>query len=103
MTGTKDTSPIGNSTVESRLAVFPALPKGDKYELVLHNAEHNAFGERRLPGETEKRNPNHHRAILALSTAFWDAYLMEDEKALQWLKSDDVRSVLEELDRWQKK
>ena len=104
MTGTKDSSPIGNSTVESRLEVFPALPKGDKYELVLFNAEHNAFGERRLPGEREKRNPNHHRAILALSTAFWDAYLKEDDEAKAWLKSDAVvNDILEDKDRWQKK
>lgn len=103
MTGTEDHSPIGNSTVESRLAVFPALPEGDKYELVLHNAEHSAFGERRLPGDKGKRNPNHHRAILALSTAFWDAYLKEDENALKWLENDNARSVLEVLDRWQRK
>ncbi|QXD25745.1 dienelactone hydrolase family protein [Opitutia bacterium ISCC 51] len=103
MTGTEDHSPIGNSTVESRLAVFPALPKGDKYELVLFNAEHSAFSERRLPGDKEKRNPNHHQAILALSTAFWDAYLKNDKEALAWLKSDEARSVLEEKDRWQRK
>ena len=103
MTGTKDLSPIGNATLESRLAVFPALPKGDKYELVLHNAEHSAFSERRLPRDTEERNPNHHRAILALSTAFWDAYLKKDVEALEWLKSDEARTVLEEKDRWQRK
>ena len=68
MTGTHDTSPIGNATVESRLAVFPALPPGDKYELVLNKAEHSAFGDRSLPGEREQRNPNHHRVILVLST-----------------------------------
>ena len=28
MTGTKDTAPIGDQTVESRLAVYPALPQG---------------------------------------------------------------------------
>ncbi len=33
------------------------------------------FGERALPGDSEQRNPNHHRAILALSTAFLDTYL----------------------------
>lgn len=104
MTGTKDGSPIGNTTAESRLEVFPALPEGDKYELLLHNAEHSAFGDRRLPGDREKRNPNHHRAILALSTAFWDAYLKEDSDAEEWLKSDAVKAdILEEKDRWQTK
>jgi predicted dienelactone hydrolase len=103
MTGTKDTSPIGNATVESRLAVFPALPAGDKYELVLDKAEHSAFGDRPLPGDREKRNPNHHRVILALSTAFWDTYLRDDEAAKTWLTGDRPRRLLEANDAWQMK
>jgi predicted dienelactone hydrolase len=103
MTGTKDTAPIGDQTVESRLLVFPALPAGDKYELVLDDAEHSAFGDRPLPGETGKRNPNHHRVILALSTAFWDAYLRGDADAKAWLEGDGPKSVLEPGDKWQKK
>jgi len=101
MTGTDDTSPIGNADVASRLLVFPNLPAGDKYELVLDGAEHSAFTERRLPGERLPRNPNHHRAILALSTAFWDAYLRQDAAALAWLKGDGPRGVLDAKDRWQ--
>ncbi len=103
MTGTKDVAPIGDADVASRLAVFPALPPGGKYELVLHNAEHSAFTERPLPGDTEKRNPNHHRAILALSTAFWDAWLRDDAAARAWLDGEGPRSVLEREDRWQRK
>jgi len=56
-----------------------------------------------LPGDKEARNPNHHRAILALSTAFWDAYLRGDAAARAWLDGDGPRSVLEPKDRWQKK
>ena len=103
MTGTHDTAPIGGQTVESRLAVFPALPPGDKYELVLDGAEHSAFTDRRLPGDTQPRNPNHHRAILALSTAFWDAYLREDTAAKAWLASYGPREILQTKDRWQRK
>jgi predicted dienelactone hydrolase len=103
MTGTKDTAPIGDQTVESRLAVFPALPPGNKYELVLDNAEHSVFTERPLPGEKERRNPNHRRVILALSTAFWDAYLRDDLQAKEWLDGDGPKSVLEQGDMWQKK
>ena len=81
MTGTKDVAPIGDQDVKSRLAVFQALPPGGKYELVLENAEHSVFTERPLPGDKEKRNPNHHRVILALSTAFWDTYLRDDDRS----------------------
>lgn len=102
MTGTNDTSPIGGQTAESRLEVYPNLPKTiDKYELVLHNGEHSAFSGRALPGDKQKRNPNHHKAILALSTAFWDAYLKDDPEAKQWLASSKSQSVVEEKDRWQ--
>jgi predicted dienelactone hydrolase len=102
MTGTKDTSPIGGQTVESRLEVYPNLPKTiDKYELVLDNAEHSSFSGRALPGDKQTRNPNHHKAILALSTAFWDAYLKDDQEAKNWLTSSKAKSVLEDKDRWQ--
>ncbi len=103
MTGTKDTAPIGDTDVASRLRVFPSLPPGDKYELVLADAEHSAFGDRALPGDRDPRNPNHHRAILALSTAFWDLYLRRDDAARAWLEGPGPRSVLEERDRWQLK
>ncbi|TWU35042.1 alpha/beta hydrolase family protein [Novipirellula artificiosorum] len=103
MTGTQDKAMIGNQTVASRLEVFPALPPGDKFELVLHNAEHSAFGDRRLPGETQTRNSNHHRVVLGLSTAFWDAYLRADDSAKQWLVGAGPSGLLQPNDRWQTK
>ncbi|MBN1809793.1 MAG: dienelactone hydrolase, partial [Planctomycetes bacterium] len=95
-----DTAPIGDADMESRLAVFPALPPGGKYELVLYGAEHSAFTDRALPGDSGPRNPNHHRVILALSTAFWDAYLRKDLAAKIWLDGDGPKTVLETLDMW---
>jgi len=101
MTGTKDVAPIGDTDVVSRLAVYPALHGAPKYEVVLHKAEHSAFTDRALPGDREQRNPNHHRVILALSTAFCDAYLRGDADALAWLNGPGPRSVMEPDDRWQ--
>jgi hypothetical protein len=101
MTGTKDVAPIGNADLKSRLAVYPALHGAPKYEVVLHNAEHSVFTDRALPGDRVPRNPNHHRVILALSTAFWDAYLRGDAEALAWLKGRGPRSVMEPDDQWQ--
>lgn len=103
MTGTNDVSPIGDTDLASRLSVFPALPSGGKYELVLEGAEHSAFTDRMLFGGQGQRNPNHHRVILALSTAFWDAYLRGDPAAREWLDGDGPSKVLEKKDRWQKK
>ena len=101
MTGTKDVAPIGDTDVASRLAVYPALHGVPKYEVELFNAEHSAFTDRPLPSDSEQRNPNHHRVILVLSTAFWDAYLRGDANALAWLNGPGPRSVMEPADRWQ--
>ena len=103
MTGTKDQSAINGTTPEDRQKVFQQLPKRDQfYELVLHDAEHMAFSERKLTGG-KHRNPNHHKAILALSSAFWDAHLENDNAAKQWLNGDPARKVLEPVDKWQRK
>ncbi len=108
MTGTKDIaniggSPIGAADIESRYAVYPALPAGNKYELVLDGAEHSVFTDRALPGESNQRNPKHHPIILALSTAFWDTHLGGDAEAKQWLDGDGAKSTLDAKDRWQRK
>jgi predicted dienelactone hydrolase len=103
MTGTLDSSPIGDTTPASRLEVFPALPLGSKYELVLNGAEHSAFGDRSLPGERGTRNPAHHRSILATSTAFFDSTLRNDAAAKAWLDGEGVLSAIEKEDRWQRK
>ncbi|MCF6177733.1 MAG: hypothetical protein L3J71_18405 [Victivallaceae bacterium] len=103
MTGTKDVAFIGATNVKSRLAVFQALPPRAKYEVVLYNAEHSAFTQRALPGDSEPRNPNHHQAIKALSTAFWDSYLRSDGAAKAWFDGNGPSSVLEKNDRWQTK
>ncbi len=103
MTGTKDTAPIGNIDLKSRLSVFPALAPGNKYELVLFNAEHFAFTERALASSPAERNPNHHKAIQAISIAFWDTFLCGKSEAKAWLDGSGPESVLEKNDRWQKK
>src|SRR5436190_1586118 len=69
MTGTKDVTFVGDADLESRLGVYPALQGAPKYQVVLDKAEHSAFTDRALPGDRETRNPSHHRAIVALSTA----------------------------------
>jgi predicted dienelactone hydrolase len=103
LTGTRDAAPIGDADPASRLAVYPTLPAGGKYELVLDNAEHSAFTDRALPGDSQPRNPNHHRLILGLTTAFWDAYLRNDVNAAKWLDGDGPRTILGKEDRWQRK
>jgi hypothetical protein len=54
----------------------------------------------RVAQRCEPRNPNHHRVILALSTAFWDAYLQDNKDALAWLNGTGPRLVMEPADDW---
>lgn len=101
MTGTNDTSPINETTAESRQQVYASLPENlRRYQLVLHRAEHSAFSDRGLPGDKLPRNPNHHQAIMALSTAFWDATLKGNKNADNWLHGPAVEAMLEPQDRW---
>ena len=104
MTGTQDTAPFGNNAdAKARLAVFPALPSGNKYELVLFDAKHCAFTDNSSSRYSQQRNPDHHKVILALSAAFWDAYLRADTEARDWLDGVGAKSVVHKRDRWRKK
>ena len=101
MTGTHDSAIVGPAT--DRLSVFPALPPGRKYELVLDGAEHSVSGDAALPGDTLPRDARHTRAIQALSTAFWDSTLRADPAAQAWLDGPGPATVLAAADRWQRK
>ncbi|MBN1849052.1 MAG: acetylhydrolase [Deltaproteobacteria bacterium] len=101
MTGTEDHSPIrGAVTAESRRKVFASLPMGDKFQLVFYGGHHDAFSERDMNGR-EARDPRFHSAIQQLSTAFWDAYLKDNDKQKGYLKSDGPKAVLLKEDIWE--
>ena len=102
LTGTKDTSPINNTTVENRRQVYQGLPDSiDKYELVLFDAQHSAFSDGRQRLGVPKRNPKHHPLILAVTTAFWDTYLKQNQDARKWLQGKPFREQLAPQDEWQ--
>lgn len=100
MTGTKDDSPIGNSTAADRLKVFPHLEKAAAWQVVFDDATHMSFGERELTGGAIK-NSRYHKAILALSTAFWDAHLRGNADVKAWLNGEGARKILDPKDTWE--
>ena len=103
LTGTRDSVPfLSDQSIESRLAIFPSLPSGNAYELVLHNATHSAFTDRSRRNDTLP-NAKHHRAIEAITTAFWDAYLQGNKEAQVWLRNGRIKGVIEPQDTWQTK
>ncbi|MEI7928080.1 MAG: hypothetical protein WCH40_05975, partial [Verrucomicrobiales bacterium] len=100
MTGTDDNSPIGNSTAADRLKVFPNLRQAPAWQVVFDKATHMSFGERDLLGQPIK-DPRYHKAIFALTTAFWDMTLKGDPAAKAWLNGPGAKSVLVPEDKWQ--
>lgn len=96
MTGTKDKSPLRKQvTPETRKEVYAALPTGAAYQVVFNKGAHSIFGDYR------KNDPRYHVAINEITTQFIDAYLKEDSKSLEWLRSDTVRKCLVEKDLWE--
>ena len=100
MTGTRDDSPIGNTRAADRLLVFPHLQQAPAWQVVFDQATHMAFSELDLLGRPHP-DPRYHRAILALTTAFWDAELKGDAAAKAWLNGEGAKSVLVPADQWQ--
>lgn len=84
VTGTRDFSPVNNTSASERRIAFDNISKADQYLLILEGADHAAFG-----GHTKYRqNPNnekYHEVTARVSTSFLDAYLKHDAKAKQWL------------------
>lgn len=99
MTGTRDDSPIGNTRAADRLNVFPYLQQAAAWQVVFDRATHMDFSEVDLLGRVPK-DARYHRAILALSTAFWDTQLKGDAAAKGWLNGEGAKSVLATEDRW---
>jgi predicted dienelactone hydrolase len=87
MTGTKDTSPIGDTSPEDRRLPFQYSNGSDQYLLVLDGGDHMVFSGR---GKimTSRKDEEFQKLISASSTAFWDAYLKNDPKASAWLTKD---------------
>ncbi len=106
LTGTDDNTMISQRihvTPENRLLPYKGLPAtGNHYQLVLFEANHMAFSDRQLRGGPQ-RNPEHHPRILAASTAFLDAYLLENPEAEAWLKAEKggFGAMLAPEDRWE--
>lgn len=101
ITGTNDISSIGSQNLSTRLAVFESLPPEGKYELVLNGADHMAFGD--FPVPRSSANPNHHKAISAISSAFWDAFLLDNKDARTWLDGEGAETILTAADTLRKK
>lgn len=90
LTGTLDADVAGNNaTPERRMAVFDALPAGDKAQLVLQYADHMTFAGQTgnaveiVPRQQVTRDLQaaHHALVAGISTDWWRASLLGDAAA----------------------
>jgi dienelactone hydrolase len=91
MAGTKDTSPIGDTTPEERRLPFDHCRNSDQFLLTFKDGDHMVFsGRDRRPSKQERR---FQELICESSTAFWNVYLREDAKSKTWL-TNEFKKVL---------
>lgn len=100
MTGTDDSSPISGKDYTYRLAIYEAATGPDQHVVILEDGDHMVFAGSR-GGLTENPKRAEHEAIIKdLSLAFWHGYLNDNQEALNWLHSDQVRDYLAHQAEW---
>jgi predicted dienelactone hydrolase len=90
ITGTKDFGRKGDDW-KWRLHPYQHAPPANKFLLVIDEAWHGFGGAVGDGAEFRGRgpdNPDHRRYVKSASTAFWDAFLGKNPKALAFLRSD---------------
>ncbi len=92
MTGTRDDSPLGETSAAERRLAYDHIQGADQYLVTFQGGDHMIFSGRLL-GDREK-DPLFHSLILQGTTAFWDAYLKGDAAAKAWLAQGGYAAVL---------
>ena len=101
MTGTRDANPFDPSADPAvRTKPYELITGAKQYLLVLNEADHATFGVRDRPQGPAAQDARHHSLILEASIAFWDAHLLDDPAALNWLRNGGFASILEKSDRF---
>ena len=93
MTGTKDSSPIGQTSAEDRRLPFDHSHGSDQFLITFKDGDHMVFsGRGRLRGGG---NDELFQTFIRMSsTAFWDTYLKDDAKAKSWLVGGSFKKAL---------
>lgn len=95
MTGSRDfgVSRATRSNPGARHVVFERLSGGDTYYMSIENGAHHAFSNTKPFYPGGKRDARHHGWINSAVNAFFDAYLLNDMDARQWLQSKSISKI----------
>lgn len=100
MTGTKDYSPINETTPAERRIPYDHIRSTPRYLLILAGGDHMVFSGRldERPGDAAMQEQ-----IRAASTAFWDECLKNDPEARSWLNNGGYEKQLGEEGTFERK
>ena len=90
--GTLDEGNVGTGEIfpwQWRMSGYIDSPPGDKYSLVLNDADHYLGGMICRDNKGGVADPVAVDSVRAAQTAFLDAYVKQDAKAKDWLRSAD--------------
>jgi predicted dienelactone hydrolase len=97
MTGTLDDSPIGETGAADRRLPFDHISGPDQHLVIFEGGDHMIFsgrGRGTAAAGRAAKDTLFQDLIRQSSTAFWDAYLLGDAKALAWLAEGGFEAVL---------
>ena len=89
ITGTEDGDPLrGSFGPSQRTKPYQLVPAGEKYLLVLKDADHATFGGNRVKrGRAKPKDRAHLDAVTNGVVAFFDAYLRGETPKKNWLRN----------------
>ncbi len=96
MTGTLDASLIGETAVADRRIPFDHITGAEQYLITFEGGDHMIFSGRPRSTAASSKDAVFQSLICAGSTAFWDAYLKENEEARTWLTDGAFATTLGE-------
>jgi pimeloyl-ACP methyl ester carboxylesterase len=94
MTGTKDDSPIGDTSAAERRLPFDHSKGPDQYLVTFDGGDHMIFSGRGRLALGGAKDAEFQGLIRIATLAFWDAYLKGDAKAKAWLSGGGFEKAL---------
>ena len=94
--GTLDEGNVGTGEIfpwEWRMSPYRLAPAGDKYEVVVENADHYLGGLICRDNKGGEDDPVAVEVVRSAQTAFLDAYIKQNQAALGWLRTTDFAAM----------
>jgi len=94
MTGTKDDSPIGETTAAERRLPFDHSKASDQFLVAFTDGDHMIFSGRPRALGQGQRDASFQNVIKQATVAFWDCYLRGSAEARTWLTEGGLKATL---------